>query len=345
MNTEAVSIIIPTYNRAALVLRAVRSALGARDPDDEIIVVDDGSTDGTEDVLTPFREQIRYVRIAHGGAAASRNRGVAESRCPLVAFLDSDDEWFSDKLTLQRVVMRAHPDVVFCFSDFAHRDRAGVTHPHYLKNWHHDLRGWEEILGPGHPFSTLATLPTDRADFSVYVGNLYPSAMTADYVFTSTLLVRRAAAGAALHFPEDVYFLEDQECFARLARKGLSAYLACETAWNHGHSGPRLTDGDTLYFATARVMLLNRVWGADTDFLARHEQRFRDVLAKQHVLRARGLLSAGRVDEAQAALQLAGGGPFVCRLLTHLPGALVREGVRLGRRIGQRVRRKDRAVA
>lgn len=345
MNSETISIIIPTYNRAKLVPRAVQSALATVSPGDEILVVDDGSTDATEEALAPYRAQIRYLRIAHGGAAASRNCGLAEARCPLVAFLDSDDEWFADKLMLQRTVMHARPDVLFCFSDFAHRDRSGVAHHNYLMNWHHDPRGWEEILGPGRLFSSLGVLPTDRADFFVHVGNLYASAMMADYVFTSTLVVRRALAGSAFHFPEDVYFLEDQACFARLARKGLGAYLACETTWNHGHDGPRLTDGDTLYFATARVSLLERVWGTDADFLAQYGQQFRCMWAKQQLFRARGLLSMGRATEARDVLRLIGGGPLLYRFLAYLPGAVVRELVGRGRRFMRFMRKEALATA
>jgi glycosyltransferase involved in cell wall biosynthesis len=345
MPRESVSIIIPTYNRATLAPRAVRSALTAMAPGDEIIVVDDGSTDHTDEALAPYREQIRYFRIPHGGAAASRNRGVQEARCPFVAFLDSDDEWFADKLFLQRAVMHAHPDVVFCFSDFAHRHHDGVVHRNYLVNWHHDPRGWEEILGPSRLFSSFAPLPSDRADFPVHVGPLYVSAMSADYVFTSTLLARRSLAGTAFHFPEDMYFLEDQECFARLARQGPVAYLRCETAWNHGHDGPRLTDGDTLYFATARVRLLERVWGADEEFLSQHGQRFRATLARHYLYRARGLLSAGQVQEAREALRLAGGGPVTLRLLAYLPGALTRELVRFGRTVIHGLKHKVGATA
>src|SRR6266446_10846107 len=140
-----VSVIIPTYNRASLVMRAVRSALQEIDADDEIIVVDDGSTDGTEKVLEPYLDSLRYVRIEHSGAGASRNRGIQEATKPLVAFLDSDDEWMPGKLALHRGFMQARPDVLFTFTDFAVQEKSGRIRHRYLQEWHKDPRSWEEI--------------------------------------------------------------------------------------------------------------------------------------------------------------------------------------------------------
>ena len=105
MDDPAVSVVIPTYNRARLVCRAIDSALAATATGDEIIVVDDGSTDGTEAALAAYRGRIRYVKADHRGAGVARNRGVSEARGPLIAFLDSDDEWMPDKLELQRTLM------------------------------------------------------------------------------------------------------------------------------------------------------------------------------------------------------------------------------------------------
>src|SRR5438128_2809079 len=177
MRSLAISVIIPTYNRAAIVPRAVDSALGAVRPGDEVVVVDDGSTDHTRERLATYAGQIRYVSSAHVGPGAIRNLGVREARAPLVAFLDSDDEWMPDKLELQRAVMGCRPDVLFCFSDFGHRTRHGAEARRYLSRWHGDRRGWDRILGPGIPFSTLAPLPSDRADFPVHIGDLYHTEM------------------------------------------------------------------------------------------------------------------------------------------------------------------------
>jgi len=81
-----VSVVIPTYNRANMVGRAVESVLAAISPGDEVIVVDDGSNDGTEGVLKTYAGRIRYVRTSNGGAGKARNRGIEEARHPLVAF-------------------------------------------------------------------------------------------------------------------------------------------------------------------------------------------------------------------------------------------------------------------
>jgi glycosyltransferase involved in cell wall biosynthesis len=105
MSAPDVSVIIPTRNRAPLVRRAVQSALAAARRGDEIIVVDDGSTDETARSLDAYVDRIRYVRSAQVGPGAARNLGIREARSDLVAFLDSDDEWMPDKLALQRALM------------------------------------------------------------------------------------------------------------------------------------------------------------------------------------------------------------------------------------------------
>src|SRR3954453_20631913 len=80
-----VSVVIPTYNRASLLPRAVDSVLPQFQPGDELIVVDDGSTDGTEAALAPWRGRIHYLRLPHGGAGRARNAGWAVARGELVA--------------------------------------------------------------------------------------------------------------------------------------------------------------------------------------------------------------------------------------------------------------------
>ena len=111
----AVSVIIPTFNRAAKTARAISSVLYQRFTDYEIIVVDDGSTDNTEKALHQFKDRIQYIaHDANQGVSAARNTGVAVSQAPLIAFLDSDDYWLPHKLGVQTAFFEQNPNAVIC---------------------------------------------------------------------------------------------------------------------------------------------------------------------------------------------------------------------------------------
>jgi glycosyltransferase involved in cell wall biosynthesis len=337
MSHLAVSVIIPTYNRARLVVRSVRSVLAATSPGDEVIVVDDGSTDGTEQELaSAFGARIRFVRGEHKGAGAARNAGLRAATNPLVAFQDSDDEWMPDKLYLQRAVILARPEVVYCFTDFGLREEGGPEEHGGLVRWHRDQRPWDQILGPGIPFSTIGSLPPGREPFDVHVGDLYAGLMERLYVPTNAFLVRRELAGDALWLAEHLAGgFEDWECFARLARRGPVAYLDCETVWQYGHSGPRLTGDDVYRKLLSRIEMLRTLWGSDQQFLARHGGRYQKVLADHHLMRAQVLIARGQSREARQALREAGRAPLSYRAAASLPPPVLRGLLRLRRLLGR----------
>ena len=108
-----VSVIIPTYNRAHLISRAIKSVLNQTYQDFEVIVVDDGSTDNTEEVIKEFQkkdERIKYVRHEKNkGGSAARNTGIKAAKGKYIAFLDSDDEWLPEKLEKQMKVFENAP--------------------------------------------------------------------------------------------------------------------------------------------------------------------------------------------------------------------------------------------
>ncbi|MBX7149342.1 glycosyltransferase [bacterium] len=107
-----VSVIIPTYNRLVVLKRAIESVLCQTHRDFELIIVDDGSTDGTVEFLRTIEdERLRVISISHAGVSAARNKGITNSRSELVAFLDSDDEWMDDKLEKQLQYIHNNPDV------------------------------------------------------------------------------------------------------------------------------------------------------------------------------------------------------------------------------------------
>ena len=328
----AVSVVIPTYNRAHLVGRAVRSVLAAARPDDEILVVDDGSTDNTAEAMAAFGAPVRYLPRPHAGAGATRNFGIRAATRPLVAFLDSDDEWDADKLGLHRAFHAARPEVVMSFTDFRGIDGAGKIHPRYLAVWRgEDQRPWEQVLGPSVPFSCLAGPPAARPDFAVHVGDMYAPLMASFFMAAFTLVVRRELAGDELRYNEDVLCYEDLECFARVARCGPAAYLDTETATQHGHIGPRLTDANADILTRARLTILGKVWGQDKAFLEREGPHFDRVVKQQHMTRAKWLLCQGRTREAREEMKQAGDCSLGMRLLAALPGPLAKGLLRVRR--------------
>ncbi|MEJ5358231.1 MAG: glycosyltransferase [Desulfobacterales bacterium] len=109
-----VAVILPTFNRAWCLAEAVESVLSQTYRDFELIVVDDGSSDGTAELLARYEGRLRAIRRENRGVSAARNAGVAASRSPLLAFLDSDDLWLPGKLARQVAFFEAHPEAAIC---------------------------------------------------------------------------------------------------------------------------------------------------------------------------------------------------------------------------------------
>jgi glycosyltransferase involved in cell wall biosynthesis len=111
-----VSVIIPTYNRACLLKEAIGSVQEQVFSDFELIVVDDGSTDNTAQLLQSYAN-IQVVKQDHRGVSAARNAGIAQALGQFLAFLDSDDLWFPEKLSAQVAFFESHPHALICHTE------------------------------------------------------------------------------------------------------------------------------------------------------------------------------------------------------------------------------------
>jgi glycosyltransferase involved in cell wall biosynthesis len=110
-----ISVVIPTYNRALLVRRAVESVLNQSFRDLELIVVDDGSNDNTALALEPYMDKMVFIRHERNqGVSVARNTGIKAAGGEMIAFLDSDDFWFREKLEVQELFFKANPHALIC---------------------------------------------------------------------------------------------------------------------------------------------------------------------------------------------------------------------------------------
>ena len=188
-----VSVIIPTYNRAAFLPETISSVKNQSFTDLEIIVADDGSTDNTATIVQTFGTDITYLPLPHRGQpAATRNRGLLEARGEFIAFLDSDDLFWPDKLAVQAQALKANPDVGLVYSNgtFFRQEPAMITG------------------------RVLDGLPTPT-------GNAFPDLLRGNFLFPPVVLLRRVCIDQVGMFDEnsDFYGVEDYEFWLRIAAK------------------------------------------------------------------------------------------------------------------------------
>ncbi|MCX8102606.1 MAG: glycosyltransferase family 2 protein [Geminicoccaceae bacterium] len=325
----SVSVVVPTWNRAHLLARALDSVIAQLEPGDEVIVADDGSTDRTAALLAGYGPPVRHLRLVHAGAGAARNAAWRVARGPLVAFLDSDDRWLPGKLALQRALLGSRPDLVACFSDFRTATIEGSERAGGLAGWIGAppagfacevaaARFLGELL-PGGPWD-----PATR----VTIGDFALAALRATIVNIGTLLVRKDRVGEELGCAEDLPTYEELPAVARILGAGPAAFLEAETLVQHDHRGPRLTGADLIVRARARIAVLERAYLTDRAFVERYGDELAARLRAERIGLVRLLLAAGASAEARALLARIAEPPAGLALVASLPGSSVARIVR-----------------
>lgn len=191
---EKISVVIPTYNREATIGNSIQSILNQTWRNFEIIIVDDGSTDDTYQVVEAFADdRIRYVYMdQNGGASRARNAGIRLAKSEFIAFLDSDDEWLPTKLEKQMQVMLQAPEtvgLVYCRMRGTRKDGTTLICPE-----------------PWKPAEELQ-------------GNIFFTLLEENMIGTPTMLVRKQCLEQTGGFDEGLKCLEDWELILRIAEK------------------------------------------------------------------------------------------------------------------------------
>ncbi|MEY7851004.1 glycosyltransferase family 2 protein [Natrarchaeobius sp. A-rgal3] len=299
-----VSVVIPTYDRAETLPRAIDSALAQTVDDLEVIVVDDGSTDETRSILTTYANADSRVRpVIHGsncGANVARNTGIRYARGEYVAFLDSDDEWHPAKLERQLAVLEARPDEwvgVYCDATF---DLSGVTGA--LQ------RAAASVLG--------------RADDEPVRegGEELIGAILADDVQPgagSTLLVETAVARKANGFDETLGRFQDPEFCLRVLECGKLAHVDEDLVRREptGHPPAAAIERASEQYLSTYEDAVERFEAAGYEIRASH----RLILGKRYLSEGRFLRATRHLRESSASIR-------------HVPGLCWTAGAGVRRR-------------
>jgi len=250
-----VSAIIPTFNRAWALGRAIDSVLAQAYRPLELIVVDDGSTDETPRLLAPLAAQglIRAIRQPNRGVSAARNAGLAAARGSLVAFLDSDDEWLPGKIEAQVEFLEGRPEEVLVQTQ---------------ERW---IRGGRRV-NPGRRHRKLA-------------GDIFIPSLKLCLISPSAVMLRRRLFEETGGFDEDLPAAEDYDLWLRVLTRHPAGLIDRELVIRHGGRPDQLSAQPAL--DRWRILALEKILGADLS----PEQR---EAAETELARRRVIYQTGR---------------------------------------------------
>lgn len=191
IDNQMVSVIIPTYNSATYLPETIESVLNQSYSKIEIIVVDDGSTDATKEILKAYLGKITYYYIRNSGPSAARNAGINRSTGDWIAFLDSDDIWIPEKIEKQLDTMKRNKDKSFCCSD-----------------WSNFVNVRDKLISVLRNYQAFEKRP----DFDLM--------LTENYVLTSSVLVEKTKLLKSGIFWEGLKGPEDRHLWLRLLQQG-----------------------------------------------------------------------------------------------------------------------------
>jgi glycosyltransferase involved in cell wall biosynthesis len=261
-----VSVVIPTYNRAGTIERAVESVLSQHYPVIEVIVIDDGSKDDTAYRMSHrygSDSRVRYIYRQNGGVCTARNQGLREAQGEFVAMLDSDDYWLPGKLDLQVGILKKRPELSLIWSDMDAINESGmVISERYLRKYYGAYRFFpslRDFFSVEHKLSTGVAL---------YSGDISQAMVMGNFIHTSTVVARADRLAAAGEYDQSVHPSEDQDFYYRVCRTGPVAFV--DTVTTHYQVGAAdAASGQSRYLemATSSLEVFNRILSLESSNL------------------------------------------------------------------------------
>ena len=254
-----VSVIVPTYNRGYCVNKSIESALAQTYRDIEVIVIDDGSTDNTREVIAAAfagEPRVKYIYQSNGGVSVARNHGIRLARGEFMALLDSDDIWKPWKTELQVRVLQERSEVGMVWTDMEAVNPDGqMIAPRFLRKMYGAYRWYPDDESLFHQSFLLSNSDKEHSSMcppgKVCIGDIFSPMMMGNLVHTSTVLMRRDRLACVGFFPETFrHGGEDYPFHLRTCYEGPVAFVDVSSIFYRVGMRDQLTAMDfDLFFA------------------------------------------------------------------------------------------------
>ncbi len=253
MNNPLVSVIIPAYNADKFIAEALDSVFTQTYRPIEVIVIDDGSTDKTAEIVRNYQsdkhDSLVYIYQKNSGPSAARNAGIRKSNGKYITFLDADDLWTDGKLQKQIKLMETHRDVVLMFGD---------------------VRRFSESNGTADSMFVRKGITKEFFGDSFYVKDAYRKLLMRNYIPTGTVIIKRKYFQNEVIFDENLRCVEDWDLWLRIAMNGTIAYSTDVWEFKRDHE-KNVSHSD-------EVMLLGGI-----EVLKKHIRDFKPYLRKNSI--------------------------------------------------------------
>jgi len=319
MSSSLVSVIIPTFNRAYCLRRAIDSVLKQTHHGVEVIVVDDGSTDGTQELVRSIcstENRVRYVHQANAGVSAARNHGFALANGDFVSLLDSDDEWYPWKLSVELACLNFVPDAGMIWTDMdAIGPDGAVVRQKYLKT----MYGAYQRLGDRVLFDrqwdlgdVMPDRPAELGGVRLFAGEIFSQMILGNLVHTSTVLLRRDRLNLVKGFDLNLKVSgEDYDFHLRTCREGPVAFLdASSIRYQIGMDDALTRPECVIHLALNNLQTILRVLNNDRARIRLSDRTINARLASSYSWIGQAYLDIGETRKAR---------PYALQGLLHNP--------------------------
>ena len=289
-----VSVIIPVYNGGITLSETIDSVLSQSYPNIEILVVNDGSTDSTNEVLAKYKDKVVCLNKENGGLASARNYGMKHTKGDYIVWLDADDILEKDKISIQLHFMEMNSKIVLSCTDFSAFNDSGIFDRSHIKNYYGSIsrikNGFDGIYNNKTQISLVHIqniINKDIEDISVYYGDISEKLIFGNIIHPPTVMFRRSISEQLNGLDPTLGEGTDYDYFIRFSRLGKIAYINFPLLRYRYSENQMSADTNLDSILASACKVLEKTAKENPQFIAENKQLFNNRISQVYISAAR----------------------------------------------------------